>query len=52
VALPARGPTPVPAARPRPKSAALLPWIGFPVAYALSGIMLTVFGYVAMILAQ
>jgi putative transport protein len=29
-----------------------VPWIGFPVAYALSGIMLTVFGYVAMILAQ
>jgi putative transport protein len=29
-----------------------VPWIGFPVAYALSGILLTVFGYVAMILAQ
>ena len=29
-----------------------VPWIGFPVAYALSGIMLTVFGYFAMILAQ
>ena len=29
-----------------------VPWIGFPVAYALSGIMLTVFGYFAMLLAQ
>jgi putative transport protein len=29
-----------------------VPWIGFPVGYALSGIMLTVFGYIAMILAQ
>jgi putative transport protein len=29
-----------------------VPWIGFPVAYALSGIMLTVFGYFAMVLAQ
>ena len=29
-----------------------VPWIGFPVAYALSGIMLTVFGYFAMIFAQ
>jgi putative transport protein len=29
-----------------------VPWIGFPVAYALAGIMLTVFGYIAMILAQ
>jgi putative transport protein len=29
-----------------------VPWIGFPVAYALSGIMLTVFGYIAMVLAQ
>lgn len=29
-----------------------VPWIGFPVAYALSGILLTVFGYFAMILAQ
>jgi len=29
-----------------------VPWIGFPVAYALSGILLTVFGYLAMILAQ
>ena len=29
-----------------------VPWIGFPVAYAVSGILLTVFGYFAMILAQ
>jgi putative transport protein len=29
-----------------------VPWIGFPVAYALSGILLTVFGYFAMLLAQ
>ncbi|MFG1245180.1 aspartate:alanine exchanger family transporter [Xanthobacter flavus] len=29
-----------------------VPWIGFPVAYALSGILLTVFGYFAMVLAQ
>ncbi len=29
-----------------------VPWIGFPVAYALSGIILTVFGYFAMLLAQ
>ncbi|MDE5444260.1 hypothetical protein GWG65_22975 [Bradyrhizobium sp. CSA207] len=28
------------------------PWIGFPVGYAVSGILLTVFGYFAMILAQ
>lgn len=28
-----------------------VPWIGFPVAYAVSGILLTVFGYFAMILA-
>jgi len=29
-----------------------VPWIGFPVGYAVSGILLTVFGYFAMILAQ
>jgi putative transport protein len=29
-----------------------VPWIGFPVAYAVSGVLLTVFGYFAMILAQ
>jgi len=29
-----------------------VPWIGFPVAYALSGILLTVFGYFAMLLAR
>ena len=29
-----------------------VPWIGFPVAYALSGIILTVLGYIAMVLAQ
>jgi putative transport protein len=28
-----------------------VPWIGFPVAYAVSGVLLTVFGYVAMVLA-
>jgi putative transport protein len=28
-----------------------VPWIGFPVAYAVSGVILTVFGYVAMLLA-
>jgi putative transport protein len=29
-----------------------VPWIGFPVAYAVSGILLTIFGYFAMLLAQ
>lgn len=29
-----------------------VPWIGFPVGYAVSGVLLTVFGYFAMILAQ
>lgn len=29
-----------------------VPWIGFPVAYAVSGVLLTVFGYFAMVLAQ
>jgi putative transport protein len=29
-----------------------VPWIGFPVAYAISGVLLTVFGYFAMTLAQ
>lgn len=29
-----------------------VPWIGFPVAYAVSGVLLTVFGYVAMLLAH
>ena len=29
-----------------------VPWIGFPVAYAVSGVLLTVFGYFAMLLAQ
>lgn len=28
-----------------------VPWIGFPVGYAISGVLLTVFGYVAMVLA-
>jgi hypothetical protein len=28
------------------------PWIGFPVGYAVSGILLTVFGNFAMLLAQ
>jgi putative transport protein len=29
-----------------------VPWIGFPVGYAVSGVLLTVFGYVAMILSD
>jgi putative transport protein len=29
-----------------------VPWIGFPVGYAVSGILLTMLGYFAMILAQ
>jgi len=29
-----------------------VPWIGFPVAYAVSGVLLTVFGYFAMILGS
>ena len=29
-----------------------VPWIGFPVAYAVSGVLLTVFGYFAMVLAK
>lgn len=29
-----------------------VPWIGFPVAYAVSGVLLTVFGYFAMVLAH
>lgn len=29
-----------------------VPWIGFPVAYAVSGILLTIFGYFAMVLAK
>jgi putative transport protein len=29
-----------------------VPWIGFPVGYAVSGILLTVFGYVAMIMSR
>lgn len=28
-----------------------VPWIGFPVGYAVSGVLLTVFGYIAMVLA-
>ena len=28
-----------------------VPWIGFPVGYAISGVLLTVFGYVAMVLS-
>jgi putative transport protein len=28
-----------------------VPWIGFPVGYAVSGVLLTVFGYVAMLLS-
>jgi putative transport protein len=29
-----------------------VPWIGFPVGYAVSGVLLTVFGYFAMLLAR
>jgi len=29
-----------------------VPWIGFPVGYAVSGVLLTVFGYFAMILSK
>jgi putative transport protein len=29
-----------------------VPWIGFPVGYAVSGVLLTVFGYVAMFLSK
>jgi len=29
-----------------------VPWIGFPVGYAVSGVLLTVFGYVAMIMSR
>src|SRR4051812_39172197 len=29
-----------------------VPWIGFPVGYAVSGVLLTVFGYFAMLLAH
>jgi putative transport protein len=29
-----------------------VPWVGFPVAFAVSGILLTVFGYFAMVLAD
>lgn len=29
-----------------------VPWVGFPVAFAVSGVLLTVFGYFAMILAD
>jgi putative transport protein len=29
-----------------------VPWVGFPVAFAVSGILLTVLGYFAMVLAD
>jgi putative transport protein len=29
-----------------------VPWIGFPVGYAVSGVLLTVFGYFAMVMSQ
>jgi putative transport protein len=29
-----------------------VPWLGFPVAYAVSGVLLTIFGYFGMILAH
>lgn len=29
-----------------------VPWLGFPVGYAVSGVLLTVFGYFAMVLAH
>ena len=40
--------------RPCPETAkeieSSVPWVGFPVGYAVSGVLLTVFGYFAMIL--
>ncbi|MGH8622023.1 MAG: aspartate:alanine exchanger family transporter [Burkholderiales bacterium] len=32
--------------------ASSVPWVGFPVGYAVSGVLLTVFGYFAMVLSQ
>ena len=29
-----------------------VPWIGFPVGYAVSGVLLTIFGYLAMVMAK
>jgi putative transport protein len=29
-----------------------VPWVGFPVGYAVSGVLYTVFGYFAMVLSQ
>ena len=29
-----------------------VPWVGFPVGYAVSGVLLTVFGYFAMLLSK
>jgi putative transport protein len=29
-----------------------VPWIGFPVGYAISGVLLTIFGYVAMVMTK
>ena len=29
-----------------------VPWVGFPVGYAVSGVLYTVFGYFAMLLSQ
>lgn len=29
-----------------------VPWVGFPVGYAVSGVLLTVFGYIAMVLSK
>ena len=29
-----------------------VPWVGFPVGYAISGVLYTVFGYFAMVLSQ
>ncbi len=34
------------------ESGSNVPWIGFPVAYAVSGLLLTAFGYVAMVLSR
>jgi hypothetical protein len=51
-ALPGRDHIPVHAAKLQSKSRVRYPGIGFPVAYAVSGILLTVFGYFAMLLAQ
>jgi len=41
-----------PARQAAKETGSSVPWIGFPVGYAVSGILLTVFGYLAMILSK